>query len=497
VFSPDGKRIASAGKDRTIRIWDAAHGKELHILEGHADGVFCLVFSPDGSRLASCGVENDRTIRIWDTHSYRLMPTMMRHEEAVYAVAFSPDGGELASACKDRKVRLWDPVTGDLRLVLSGHADWVYSIAFTPDGESLLSGSKDNTVRVWRSGPRESAGGDRETTGDLAPRMAHGLFQGEVPIIAQKDCVVGQPFDLQEKRVFDMKLLPHGDGLLFSTTHGHGYLWARFSDTDARRLSADHIHIRDFEVSPCGTQAASAIRAAGNNPGRIAIWNVETQRLLHHLDIQEHSWALQYSPDGSYLLAAGIGPALLLLDARSLKPVKTVQLEGRVYRAKLSRDGKLMACSTESDPSVVTVWDMVKLEVVAEWTHSGHVTHLTFSPDGKTLAVASNDSSKSVFLWDCQSRCEVRSISGHAQSVVSVEFLSHGTRLITCSSDGTVRIWDVATGRQVASLEGEGPRYLTLSPDAKRLATVRHFHGENEILMWDVDRILCELGGYE
>ncbi|HET8682362.1 MAG TPA: hypothetical protein VFM54_10880 [Micromonosporaceae bacterium] len=102
-----------------------------------------------GKRLASAG--GDGAVRLWDlAERPRVGRPLAGHTYPVQAVAFSPDGTLLASAGSDGTVRLWDPATGlSVGRPLAGHTDWVYAVAFSPDGTWLASSGQDRTVRLW------------------------------------------------------------------------------------------------------------------------------------------------------------------------------------------------------------------------------------------------------------------------------------------------------------------------------------------------------------
>ena len=146
-FSPDGKRLASASWDKTVKLWDATTGQEVLTLKGHTDKVTSVSFSPDGKRLASASW--DKTVKLWDATTGLEGITLKGHTDEVYSVSFSPDGKRLASASSDKTVKLWDATTGLEMLTLKGHTDEVTSVSFSPDGKRLATASRDNTVKLW------------------------------------------------------------------------------------------------------------------------------------------------------------------------------------------------------------------------------------------------------------------------------------------------------------------------------------------------------------
>jgi len=145
VFSPDGRWLATASWDKTVRLWDPPTGKLLRTLH-HSDWALAVAFSPNGLMLASG--DADGRVNLWAPDTGRHLLAMHRTPRHVNAVAFSPDGNLLASGSSDSAVRLWEPVTGDLKQTLN-RGGQVNTVAFSPDGNLLASGSSDSAVRLW------------------------------------------------------------------------------------------------------------------------------------------------------------------------------------------------------------------------------------------------------------------------------------------------------------------------------------------------------------
>jgi len=148
AISADGKTLASAGSEKTIRLWNAETLTQRLLLEGHAGPVYGLSFSQNGDRLASAGW--DGTIRIWSPSVGKVVNSWDGQSGDIWSVAFSPKGGKLATGGTDGSVRVWDPETGKLLATYLGHKTTVHSIGFNSDGSLLASGGRDGAVRIWR-----------------------------------------------------------------------------------------------------------------------------------------------------------------------------------------------------------------------------------------------------------------------------------------------------------------------------------------------------------
>src|SRR5579871_6057051 len=132
----------------TAQIWEIPLQRERLTLHGHAKFVWALAFSPDGKVLATAGF--DETIRLWEVRTGRELATLRGHTDQIGALAFSPDGNLIASASHDETIRLWDPASGHEVQTLRGHTGTITCLAFAPDGQWIASGGHDKTVRLWR-----------------------------------------------------------------------------------------------------------------------------------------------------------------------------------------------------------------------------------------------------------------------------------------------------------------------------------------------------------
>jgi WD40 repeat protein len=141
-----GPVLVSVGTSGDVRVWDPATGAGVKLLQH--PGAMAVAFSPDGSRMATAGW--DRVVRVWDTTSWKAVEQIRDPTGGPNTVAFSPDGQLLAWGGTDATVKVWKPGTTSVT-TLRGHNNWVWDVAFSPDGAVLASAGRDGTVKIWQT----------------------------------------------------------------------------------------------------------------------------------------------------------------------------------------------------------------------------------------------------------------------------------------------------------------------------------------------------------
>ncbi|KAI3572914.1 WD40-repeat-containing domain protein [Fusarium oxysporum f. sp. albedinis] len=399
AFSPDGKTLASASEDQTIRVWDTATGAHQQTLEGHSGWVYAVAFSPDGKTLVSAS--EDQTIRVWDTATGAYQQTLKGHSGWVKDVAFSPDGKTLVSASEDQTIRVWDTATGAYQQTLEGHSGGVNAVAFSPDGKTLVSASEDQTIRVW-----DAATGAYQQTLD---RHSGPAFMPDVIYDA-----------VFSNAVYAVAFSPDGKTLVSASEDRPIRVWDAATGAYQQTLEGHSSRVNAVAFSPDGKTLISA-----SEDRTIRVWDAATgayqQTLEGHSSLVE---ALAFSPDGKTLISASQDRTIRIWDAATGAHQQTLEGHfGRVKDVAFSPDGKTFVSASKD--RTIRVWDAATgAHQQTLEGHSGGVKDVAFSPDGKTLVSASED--QTVRIWDAATGAHQQTLEGHSGWVSAAAFSPEG-----------------------------------------------------------------------
>ncbi len=274
TVTPDGRRVVSASRDRTLKVWDLASGRTEVTLEGHADWVNACAVIPDGRRVVSASY--DGTLKVWDLASGRAEVTLEGHADWVTACAVTPDGWRVVSASADKTLKVWDLASGRAEATLEGHAREVTACAVTPDGRRVVSASEDGTLRVW----------------DLASGRVEATLEGHVfPVAA---CAV----------------TPDGRRVVSVSAEGTFRVWDLASRRAEATLEGQVASVRACAVTPDGRRVVSVLVE-----GRLEVWDLASGRV--EATLEGHTgWvtACAVTPDGRRVVSASQDQTLKVWD---------------------------------------------------------------------------------------------------------------------------------------------------------------------------------------
>jgi WD40 repeat protein len=446
-FSPDGRRIVSASRDRTLKLWDVQTGAELATLAGHTREVIACAFSPDGTGIVSAS--GDRTLKLWDAQTGAELATLAGHTGSVAACAFSPDGRRLVSASGDNTLKLWDAQTGAALATLAGHTGSVAACAFSPDGRRIVSASHDRTLKLW----------DAQTGAELA------TLAGRTYVMVNA-CA----FSPDGRRVI---------AAISATGNSHTLkLWDAETGAELATLRGHTDSVNACAFSPDGRRIVSA-----SDDKTLKFWDAQTGAELTTLVGHTGSvGACTFSPDGHRLLSRSGDNTLKLWDAQTGAALATLagHTQG-VWGCAFSRDGRRIVSA--SVDRTLKLWDAeIGGTPAAPAGHTRPVTACALSPDGRRVVSGSADST--LKLWDAQTGAELTTLAGHTGSVKACAFSPDGRRVVSASMDRTLKLWDAGTGVELATLAGHTKSVMACacSPDGRHLVSASD---DSTLKLWD------------
>jgi len=472
ALSNDG-RFAIVHSDASSALIDLSQGRELWHRDSSSLGA--IAFSPDGSRFAAAGAgANVGTITIFDVQtgsqlsSFSLKETLSKIED----LAFSRDGAQIVAASSDGSIGALDGRTGQVvRKTTVGVAcdKLPCDLALAPSGDWLIT----RPARLWNT-----------QTGDDGPDLGMGLgetgfirfpvepgtqsgstntiltgnFPGGSGVIHRWDLATGRLLANQKLVNFNwdgdngVSVALSSDGRLLATGNAFAEdqkpedstvaLWDESTGAKIAALGEKTPGRTGVAISPDGKLLLSLEVTEAGISGIATLWNIAQRKQLWSTTIKGGGRAVAFSRDGSYVLVGGL--VAKLLDATN---------------------GKLLVDFKKNESYGITSFD--------------------FSSDGSRALLSNGDWQANAEIWDTKTGRLLHVLNGHSKYVSSVSYSPDGTRVLTGGSDGTARIWDAATGRQLLLLRldsGNAVTYVTFTRNGARVVTG---HSDGSVAIWN------------
>ena len=448
-FDVNGGRVATAGNDGSIKIWNTTYGNIIKTIEVFAPaagepGVTSVAFSRDGKLLAAA--TGDGRILLYDAESFAQVNTISAGGQVIRSIAFSPDSTHLASGGASGVAQIWNVTAGDQPLSLPDVGGAIQSVAYSPDGTRVAAGDENGAATVWDAG-----------TGRILNRLK-----------GHNGAVNGVAFS------------PDGTRLASSGADRLIKIWDLAADGKEQvTISGHHDWIYAIAFTQDGLQLISV-----SADRTIRFWDTTHGRpgmvLYGHKD---QIYGLVLSPDGRRIATTSKDRTVRIwnISPEGSREFRTIENGTAVYDIALSPDGGQLVAS--GGDGKVHIWSPFSGRLFTTLSgHSDIVEGVAYSRDGKKIATCSRD--KTAIIWDAATGKELLTLTGHKDIIWGIAFNEAGDQVATASQDQTVNIWDAETGEIVRTLKSEWGSAITVaySPDGSLLAAG---YAGGQVVLWD------------
>ena len=521
AFSPDARFVLTGGRDKAAFLWDTSTGKQVRAFVGHTDSVSAVKFSPDGHIALTASADG---VRLWEVSTGSQLRIIK--SGATRTAAFSTDGRLIATGRTDDTLHLWNVETGaEIGSPMKGHKENVVSVTFSKNDQFLLTASFDGTARLWATPTGNQVG---IFQGSSIPIRAVSFSPNGKYLLTGGDRGAVELWDLTKGRV-ESRLRPQAvqvqavafspDSSRFAVAAGDtAAVWDIATGKVLQVFRGHRDRIWSLAFSPkSGKLLLTASGAIGGRDAdnSVRLWDVETGKLLRYLaDGPIRINAVAFSPDEHLALIGSWDGSVCLAEVATGRMVKCTHSKSYVSSVAFSSDGNRFLTGHTQDVYFVSfglesgfriedtvdtgtaqryakdnmarLWDTANRSEIRRFDgHSSIVESVAFSPDGKQVLTASGNvlgiGDNTVRLFDVESGKEIRRFEGHTGFVFAAVFSPSGRQIVSASADGTTRLWDPETGKELCQLVNmRDGGYVVVSPsgrfDTDNLEEIRGLH---------------------
>ncbi len=430
--SQDSRSIIAYAADEKLRLFDVGESKPRKTIELSLSGHAVAMVAADAGLARAAVLYSPYAGRLIDLGSGQTVAELAGHSDVPLGAAFTDDGSRLLTIDFDQTARIWDGRDGHSIAVLEGHEKPVIAGALSPDGKLAATASSDLTVRLWEA----------ETGKEL------GRFQGH------------------NAGVWHLAFSPDGKRLVTASADSTARIWDVATRTSLATLKG-HGEVERGVVQAMFSPDGQRVVTVGDDR-TVRLWNAGDGTALGTVaTVHAGEASAAFSPEGRRLATSAGDHTAQVWDVADPPPYPVIPAHDRdIFAIAFSPDGQRFI--TASGDKTVRLWESATAKRIAVLAgHKGYPVGAAFSRDGTRLVSWSFDDIKS---WDLANEKLLATITGHTAFMYSVDLSPDGKRILSGAGDGSARLWDAETGKELGAFRAEGyPAFVgRFSPDASR-----------------------------
>ena len=489
AISDSGRLIVAGGADGRLYFWDAVDRQRVAVRKCASKTIRSVDFTPEGEFVVCAG--DDTRVNICRVDPWRRR-NFKEHTSRISFVDVAPDGSQVVTASWDQTCRLWRP-DGELVSSFRVHGnDGIRAAVFSPDAAMVASASWDQTVKLWEP-----------STGDVVQTLEGHVGRVECVIFSNDGSLLASGGQDQTVRVWDVR---SGNEVLIARGHEKQITAVLFINDDTELVTTSEdgtVRIWNLEAiekeSDLGEHANSWVSSlaisrdnrfcvTGSGDHTLKIWDLSnrTEKAALNDGHRGGVWSVACSPDGRHIMSSAADAQLISWDLHTGAMIDAFEVgsSNDHFRIAYAPGGSLVALAAVNGrmAEIRRVEDGALVRQLVG--HGERLMDLGISPDGTRLATASYD--KSVRVWEMATGRELMKLQAHQDRVNSVEFSPDGRFLVSGSADQAAIVYDAVTGDVLLTLLGHTGEVFSseFSPDSKRVVTGSF---DTTVKLWELE----------